>query len=184
MDSIDLAHVQRRLRRAYEFGRLRHALLGVAPVALIVAVAACVGHRPISTLWFGLATMSAGAVMLWYGRDPQKAVLPGIAAGLVPLTFALCANHIHSCSAGVCNSLCMPACMLGGAIAGLAVAVVGNQRKGGIWFWLSASSLALLTGAMGCSCIGYSGVVGLGLGFGAGVVPGLLRRALDGKKVA
>ncbi len=183
MDSVDLTRLQKRMRRAYELVRVRNALLGVAPVVVIVAVAACLAHRPISTLWFGLATVMAGAVMLWYGRDPQKAVLPGIAAGLVPLTLALCASNIHSCSAGVCNSLCMPACMLGGAVAGLAVATVGNRRKAGIWFWISASSLALLTGAMGCSCIGYSGVVGLGVGFGAGVVPGLLRRAF-GKKVA
>jgi hypothetical protein len=66
-------------------------------------------------------------------------------------------------------------------VAGLAVASVGNQRNAGPWFWVSASSLALLTGAMGCACIGYSGVIGLGLGFGAGMVPGLLRRAFGGK---
>lgn len=119
--------------------------------------------------------------MLWYGRDPQKAVLPGIAAGLVPLALALCANHMHACSAEGCSSLCVPACALGGFVAGLAVASVGNRRRVGIWFWLSASSLALLTGAMGCACIGYSGVVGLSIGFGVGVVPGLLRKAL-GKK--
>ena len=119
--------------------------------------------------------------MLWYGRDPQKAVLPGIAAGLVPLVFALCANHMHACGADGCSSLCVPACALGGVVAGLAVASVGNQRNTGPWFWVSASSLALLTGAMGCACIGYSGVIGLGLGFGAGMVPGLLRRAFGGK---
>ena len=43
--------------------------------------------------------MTIGAAMLWYGRDPQKAVLPGIVAGLVPLVFALCANHMHACGA-------------------------------------------------------------------------------------
>lgn len=175
MDSTDLAHLQRRVRWAYERGRLRRALLGVAPVFVIVAVTACVAHQPMSTLWFGLATVSVGAAMLWYGRDPQKAVLPGIAAGLVPLVLALCANSVHSCGADGCSSLCVHACAVGGVVAGLAVASVGNQRRAGIWFWLSASSLTLLTGAMGCSCIGYSGVAGLGIGFAAGVVPGLLR---------
>ncbi len=131
MDSTDLTQLQRRVRWAYELGRLRRALLGVAPVLVIVAVAACVAHRPISTLWFGLATVFVGAAMLWYGRDPQKAVLPGIAAGLVPLVFALCANHMHACGADGCSSLCVPACVLGGVVAGLAVASVGNQRKAG-----------------------------------------------------
>lgn len=181
MDSTDLTQLQRRVRRAYELGRLRRALLGVAPVLVIIAVAACVAHRPVSTLWFGLATVTIGAVMLWYGRDPQKAVLPGIAAGLVPLVFALCGNHMHACGTDGCSSLCVPACALGGVVAGLAVASVGNQRTAGPWYWVSASLLALLTGAMGCACIGYSGVVGLGIGFAAGIVPGLLREAFAKK---
>jgi hypothetical protein len=178
MDSIDLARLQRRVRRAYELGRLRRALLGVAPVVAIAGATACVTQRPESALWFGLAAVTLGAFSLWYGRDPQKAVLPGVAAGLIPLALALCANQFHSCGPGGCSSLCMPACALGGVVAGLGVASVGNRRKAGVWFWLSASSLALLTGAMGCVCVGYSGVVGLGMGLAAGVVPGLLRRTL------
>lgn len=181
MDSTDLAQLQRRARVRYEFARARRALLGVAPVLLIVALAASVGHRPSSTLWLGFATFAVGGVMLWYGRDPQRAVLPGIAAGLVPLALALCAGHIHECGTESCASLCVPACMLGGVVAGLAVASVGNGRRAGIWFWLSASSLALLTGSMGCACVGYSGVIGLGVGYAAGVVPGLLQRALSRK---
>jgi len=181
MVSIDLSRLQRRVRRAYELRRLRRGLLGASPIVIVAIAAACAGHRPMSALWFGLAAVTASVLMLWYGRDPQKAVLPGVAAGLIPLTLALCANHVHACGADGCGTFCVPACALGGAIAGLAVAGVGRQRKAGVWFWLSASSLAILTGAMGCSCIGYSGVVGLALGFAAGLVPALLRRALGGK---
>ena len=176
MDSSDLRRRRRRARMAYELGRTRRALLGVAPVLLIVAVAASIAHRPVSTLWFGLTAVAAAAVMLWYGRDPQRAVLPGVAAGLVPLALALGASHIHGCGADSCASWCMPACTFGGVVAGLAVASVGNQRRAGVWFWVPASGLALLTGAMGCACIGYSGVIGLGVGYLAGVVPGLLRQ--------
>lgn len=182
MDSTELAQLQRRVQRrariSYELSRLRRALFGVSPLVLVVAVAACLTHRPLSTLWFGVATAVVGAGMLWYGRDPQRAVLPGIAAGLVPLVLALCANSMHSCGPEGCSSWCVPACTVGGIVAGLAVASVGNQRRAGVWFWLSACSIALLTGSMGCACIGYSGVVGLGLGIAAGVVPGLLRRTL------
>ncbi|MBN2196723.1 MAG: hypothetical protein JW751_28195 [Polyangiaceae bacterium] len=176
MPSIDLDRMRWRVRLAYELGRLRLALLGMAPVALIAAAAVCVAHRPASAFAFGVATVVAGVVMLWYGRDPQRAILPGVAAGLVPLVLATCANHWHSCGPHGCTSLCVPACTLGGVVAGLAVASVGNRRRAGIWFWVSASGIAVLTGAMGCSCVGYSGVVGLGLGYGAGVVPGLMRR--------
>ena len=181
MDSSELVRVRRRARVAYELGRTRRALLGVAPVMVVVAMAACFAHRPTSTLWFGLATMSVGGLMLWYGRDPQRAVLPGIAAGLVPLVFALCASNIHICGADGCTTFCAPACAVGGIVAGLVVAGIGSQRRAGISFWLTGSALALLTGAMGCACIGYSGVIGLGLGFAAGVVPGLIRRAFRAK---
>ncbi len=181
MDSTDLAQLQRRARVRYELQRARRSLLGVTPVLPIVALAAFITHRLGPTLWFGLASLVLGAVMLWYGRDPQRAVLPGIVAGLVPLVLSLCANHIHSCGMETCSSLCVPACMLGGVVAGLAVASVGNARRAGGWFWLSASSLALLTGAMGCSCVGYSGVLGLGVGYLAGMIPGILLRALGRK---
>ncbi len=181
MDSTDLSRLQRRVRWAYELGRLRLALLGIAPLLVIVVVATRVTNRPTSTFWFGIATIVVGAGMLWYGRQPQKAVLPGISAGLVPLVLALCANHLHACGADSCSSHCVPACTLGGVVAGLAVAGVGYQRRAGIWFCLSASLLALLTGAMGCTCIDYLGVMGLGIGFAVGVVPVLLRRVFGGK---
>jgi hypothetical protein len=181
MDSTELTRAAHRARIAYELGRIRIALLGVAPVLAIVAVAVIVGRRPQSALWFGSATMTAGAGMLWYGRDARRAVLPGIAAGVVPLVLALCANTMHSCGIEGCATLCVPACALGGVIAGLAVASVGYQRRFGSWFWLSASALALLTGAMGCSCVGYSGVMGLGVGYAAGLVPGVFRRTFGSR---
>jgi hypothetical protein len=181
MDFAELSQVRRRVRLAYELARVRLALLGIAPVLGVVALAVCFGQRPHSALAFGAATLLVGATMLWYGREPQRAVLPGIAAGLVPLVFALCANHVHVCGPEGCSTLCLPACALGGVVAGFAVASVGNKRRAGVWFWCSAAGLALLTGAMGCACIGYSGVLGLGVGFAAGVMPGLVRRALKQK---
>ena len=150
MGSTDLAHLQRRARTAYELGRLRLALLGVAPVAVIIAGAMCLGHRPMSACGSVGDGRGRGGHN-WYGRDPQRAVFPGIAAGMVPLLLALCANRWHACGANGCISFCVPACAIGGVIAGLAVAVVGNKRRLGVWFWVSASGLAVLTGAMGCS---------------------------------
>lgn len=177
IDTIDLVDLQRRARLSYELARARRALLGILPVVVMVALVALFTHRLTSTLWPGVALVAAGAVMLWYGRDPQRAVLPGVAAGLVPLVLAIQANAMHSCAAGVCSSLCVPACAVGGVVAGLVVAGVGARLRAGAWFWVSASSLALLTGAMGCACAGYAGIVGLGIGFGGGMIPGLLFKA-------
>lgn len=175
MDSIELTRLERRARLGYELARARRALVGVLPVLAIVGIAALLTHRPSSTVAFGLVTAAAGAFMLWYGRDPQRAVLPGVAAGLIPLVAALCANHFHHCGPDGCTSWCVPACTAGGVVAGIAVAWVGVTRRAGVRFWVSASGLALLTGAMGCACVGYSGVGGLALGYGVGVVPLLLR---------
>lgn len=176
MDSTELAWRQRRARRAYERARLLRALGGAAPLAVVLVIATSASHRPAAALWFGVAATVAAALMLWYGKAPQKAVLPGVAAGLVPLVLALCANHVHACASG-CGTLCVPACAVGGVAAGVLVASVGNRRGAKLGFWLSASALALCTGAMGCSCVGSAGVVGLAIGFGAGLAPGLLRRA-------
>jgi hypothetical protein len=177
MDSIEVSAIARRTRIRYEWARLKRALLGLAPLLLVVAVAAAVARRPALTGAFGLAAFVSGAALLWYGRDPQRAVLPGVLSGLVPLMLALCANRLHFCSGGACISWCMPACSLGGLVAGFLVARSGNRRRAGPSFWLASSALALLTGAMGCACVGYSGLAGLALGFAVGVTPGLLRRA-------
>lgn len=178
MDSIN--RTRHKARRAYELRRIRDALLGVAPVAAVATIAALVGMRPWSALAFGIASCAMGAALLWYGRDVQRAVLPGFLAGLVPLVLALCANQFHSCGPSGCSSFCVPACTLGGLVAGLAVARIGESRRAGSTFWLAASGLALLTGAMGCACIGYAGLVGLGFGFTAGSIPSLVRKALSG----
>jgi hypothetical protein len=177
MDSTELVKVERRTRARYEWARAKRALVGFAPLLLVVTVATAVARHPSATGAFGIGAFIAGAVMLWYGRDPKRAVLPGVLAGLVPLVLALCTSHMHACTGDSCMMMCVPACSVGGLVAGLAVAGVGNQRRAGAVFWLSASALALLTGAMGCACVGYSGVAGLAVGFAAGVVPGLLRRA-------
>lgn len=177
MDSTELIELERRTRARYEWARAKRALVGFAPLLLVVAIATGVARHPSATGAFGIGAFITGAVMLWYGRDPKRAVLPGVLAGFVPLVLVLCTSHMHSCTGDDCMIMCVPACSVGGLAAGLAVASVGNQRRAGSVFWLSASALALLTGAMGCACVGYSGVAGLAIGFAAGVVPGLLRRA-------
>ncbi|WP_394843473.1 hypothetical protein LZC95_41305 [Pendulispora brunnea] len=177
MDSIDLHRIERRARLRYEWARTWRALLGLAPIWIIIGLACAFTHRPSLAISFGLAAFVMGAVMLWYGRDVKRGVLPGLAAGMVPLLFALCANHVnHVCTGSSCMTLCMPACVVGGIVAGLAVAAIGHRRQAGAGFWLGASAMAVLVGAMGCSCIGYAGVVGVAIGYAAGIVPSLLRK--------
>jgi len=177
MVSTEPSAIERRTRRRYEWARAKRALLGFAPLLLVVAVATMLARHPSLTVSLGMAVFIAGVTMLWYGGDLKRAVLPGILAGTVPLVLALCTNHLHLCTGDGCLTMCVPACSVGGLVAGLALARVGIQRRAGVEFWLPASALALLTGAMGCTCVGYAGIIGLGIGFATGVAPGLLRRA-------
>ena len=177
MESVE--RIEQRARLRYELARVRRALLGFLPVFVVVVVAALFAKRPTATVAFGIAVFALGAVFLWYGRDLKRAVLPGVAAGLVPLVLALCANHIeHGCMGDHCMMFCIPACAGGGVLAGLLVARVGIKRRSGPAFWASASAVALLTGAMGCVCAGYAGLLGLTLGFGSGLLAGLVRRVI------
>jgi hypothetical protein len=178
MDSVDLARIERRARFRYERARARDALFGFAPVLAIVASAALLGRHSTLTLGLGLVLLIAGTVLLWYGREPKRAVLPGVLAGLIPLVIVLCANRLHGCSGDNCMMVCIPACVAGGVLAGLVVAAVAARRHAPLAFWVSVSGLTLLTGAMGCACVGYAGVLGLGAGYALGVLPGIFRRAV------
>lgn len=166
MASVDLERLERRARRGYELARVRRAFVGVAPVLLIAACAGFVGHQWVAVLVVAAALFLTGVVVLWYGHGLPRAFVPGVAAGIVPLTFALCAKHIgHVCTGSSCMSVCLPMCAAGGLLAGLIVARFGVTERRGIGYWVTASALTLLTGTMGCTCVGYAGIAGLALGF-------------------
>lgn len=166
MESNDLAYAERRARLAYEGSRLRRAAFAFAPVLLIVACSALIGHRVGYALAFGSALFVFGVALLWYGHDIRRAVIPSVLAGLVPLVFALCAKFIdHVCMGDDCMKLCVPACAAGGLIAGIAISVACFRRGSGLGFLLVASALTLLTGALGCSCAGVLGLAGLAVGY-------------------
>jgi hypothetical protein len=177
MDSTDLTTLARVARRRYERARLGWSLAGAAPVLLVVAAAVALGRRPSSAALFGGLSFVTGVAFLWRGRDLRRALWPGLLSGLIPLAFALVANAGHGCSGGHCSTLCVPACTAGGVIAGLIVSIVATRMKLGWDFWAAASTMAVLTGAMGCSCVGASGVLALVGGFAAGLVPQVVRGA-------
>jgi hypothetical protein len=145
-----------------------------------VAGAALFAKHPSSALIFGAGMFAFGFGALWYGRELRKAVLPGVSLGLIPLTLALCANQMHhACMGGACMSVCLPACTVGGFAAGIGMAVVGHRQRQGLGYWVAASTITVLTGAMGCSCVGYAGVIGLIAGFGVGLIPAVGRRLMQ-----
>lgn len=171
--------IERRARLAYEAGRLWRAALAAAPILVLAACAGQVGGRTSGALSLGVAVYLVGSLFLWRGQDAGRAVLPGILAGVVPLSFALGARALgHVCTGEVCVSLCVPACASGGVLAGLMITWFARRTSAEARSWVCAGSLALLTGALGCSCAGFGGILGLVGGLAVTGAPIAARRLL------
>lgn len=108
MDSSELSRIERQTRWVYEWSRARRALLGFAPATILVTLAVARAAPPWLTLSFGALLFLWGAALLWQGRELKYSVLPDVAAGLLPLSLAICANRIgHVCLEGSCTMLCV-----------------------------------------------------------------------------
>lgn len=159
---LDRLLVERGVRRAYELGRLGDAVVGALPIALLGAVA--VGLGP--ARWFGalvgLALVLTVVLCLWRGLLLGAAVVPGVLAGMVPLVLVHLANHASpGCAVSGCGAYCVEACVAGGLAAGLLVVRFARRRSRPVAAWGVAGLLALLTGGLGCTCVGYTGALAM-----------------------
>lgn len=169
------AQVLARVRRAYEWGRLRHGarwLVWTTPLALL---ASC-GCTPLMQV--GLAGGVLGVLcvaMGWRGGVAGRAVGPGLLAGTVPLAAGLVlAWADHGCAAPACLSMCVPVCGGAGLAAGLAVVLWGQQASSSRRaLTLEAAAVACVAGGMGCLALGAAGVTGMALGLALGAAPAL-----------
>ena len=166
-----------RAMRRYEWSRVRTAALSAALTLLIPLLALAIGRRPGSAAVLGATLALCVGVFLWRGMGWGAAVPAGLKAGLVPLAFALAAQQMgHVCLGSGCTSLCLPACIAGGGIAGV---LVGHFARRSPW---PRSTLAgglvvtVVIGAMGCACVGYSGVLGMLAGTAVTAAAGTLLR--------
>ncbi len=170
--TTDVTHAEVRALRAYEAGRRKLATMVAIPLLLPGVLAACLGARPLLAAAIAASMACMGWVFVWRGRVAGRAVLPGVVAGLVPLGMALCAQSLgHVCTGSECYSLCVPACTSGGVIAGFVIARLGRHVESPIRFWALAGTMAALEGSLGCSCVGFGGMVGLVLGLAVTLVP-------------
>lgn len=174
----ELEALARRARWAYERGRVARGVHVAVPLALVVVLALVLGADRAWALRLGALLVLFGAVFAWRGRMLERAVLPGVAAGLVPLAAACAAQSMgHVCVGDGCTSLCLPACIAGGLVAGALVGRFARTQSSPWQAVLAAGGLAWFTGAMGCACVGAGGVVGLLGGLFVGSGPLVLRLA-------
>lgn len=148
------------------------------PLSALCLVGACLGTTPLVAVAIGAGLLAVAWFFLWRGQSLERSVFPGVLAGIVPLALAVGARaYGHSCTGVACTTLRIPACTIGGALAGFVIAYAGRSASSRGSFLGGAGVLAALVGALGCSCVGIGGVAGLALGLLATVVPASLARA-------
>jgi len=166
-----------RAKRAYEVGRLRHAAAWSIPTLLLGGMVALTVHEVSFPLLLASVLYIASMSLLWWGRAPGRAVLPGIVYGFLPLSAGVIAKlHNHVCMGPVCYGVCLPLCIGGGVMAGLFIARVAARSEHSIAIFFSAAATALFTGAIGNSCVGVHGIIGMGLGLVLGFGPMMVFR--------
>jgi len=168
--------LKQQARRLYEIGRLRGALGWSIPALVLAALVALIVRQVSMPLAIGVALYAASVGLLWWGRAPGRGVLPGLVFGLVPLAAALFANfHGHACIGAACFRVCTLTCFSGGLVAGLLIARVALRSPNPLALFLSAGSVAFLTGVIGGACMGVYPVIGMAVALAFGLVPVALR---------
>jgi hypothetical protein len=154
-----------RARRAYELGRLAYGAKAAWLALPMLVLALAVSTRPWLAWSAGLLLLALAIGLRWSGGAVGRAVIPALIAGLPPLVLPpLLRAGGHCCVGGVCWSLCMVGCILGGACAGAMVGLAASaEREQRGSFLLAATSIAGLAGVMGCSVAGSSGMAGMAL---------------------
>jgi hypothetical protein len=163
MDSTELLG---RARWSYELGRLRVALPGFAAATALVAYVMSRSHHSQAPFLGALLLVAALGAGLWR-RVSARAVLPGLAAGLVPLFGpALALRAGLGCGLRDCTTLCLVSCLAGGLVAGGVIAWRSTTLAEGRRAFLAvAGAVGTLAGALGCLEFGAFGLLLLAVGF-------------------
>ncbi len=168
------AQLKQVARAAYERSRWALAAQVAGPVTVVPVLSWVLGTRWPSALGLGAALVAVLAVLVWRGGALAFGGLTGLKAGVVPLALAHASKLWgHVCTPAGCTTLCVPACATGGLLAGLLVERWARRSpRPGVTRALGAA-VCLLTGGLGCSCVGYAGLAGMVMGLvvsmGAGV---------------
>jgi hypothetical protein len=151
--------------RAYEHGRVLRALLRAVALLPVFWIAWLAPHASSLLLVPAVPLMGSVIALSIRGRSAGRAVPFALSMGFVSLLLPLAVRALgHACDSTACASLCLPACVLGGAITGGALAFfarsepsISDRRE----FLLASLFLAALPGALGCAVAGGAGIVGM-----------------------
>jgi hypothetical protein len=156
---------RQRARRAYEWGRLRHAAVKAWPVLLLTAISWWLCHEPSLSPAIGASLFALVTGLFWYGRSAALAANAGMKAGMV--AFAVPVLAFHSYFAPYCSTLTGMLLINGGCGLGVGVllsiesAPLPIQRN---VFLLFAGLVASICGMLGCILFGPMGLAGMAAG--------------------
>ena len=126
MEQIDL---RLRARRAYELGRARAGAKAAGAALLLAAVAIVLGRPLDLTAVLSAALVPLVFVLAFRGRAAGRAVWPGLAAGGAAMLLPLA---VRTAGCGLfgptCMRFCLPASILGGAIAGAGIGLLAARQ--------------------------------------------------------
>jgi hypothetical protein len=129
---------------------------------VVAAAGIWLSPRPVLSAAAAGLLVVTGLAFLWRGRVAGRSVLPGVGAGLVPLTLTLLVNGIvPGCPAHGCTPYCTYACVVGGVVAGAMLVRFARHEAWRTTSWALGSCMAALTGSLGCGCVDYLGVLGM-----------------------
>lgn len=174
--SVEL--LRQRARDNYERGRLRGALPDACAALGLGALATLCGCSPVRALALSLLLAAGVAFLSWHSRSMRRASRAGLVSGLVPFALPLAACGIGgACEPGSCLPL-MTAAALGGAGAGILIALLAARSPERARPIIVAAFVAFGAGTLGCSAAGLLGALALAAGLVATTAPVLvLRRA-------
>lgn len=162
---VNDTHLLETAKAAYERSRVGFALRVALPVALLPLVSWWLGTPMRSAGPLGAGLVAAMALTMWRGGVFSLSSMTGLKSGLVPLAFAHAAKLFgHVCTPSGCTTLCVPACATGGVLAGALLEYWARRSPRPNLTRGLGVGVALLTGALGCSCVGASGMLALLLG--------------------
>lgn len=125
------------------------------------------------------------AVFTWRGGAPGRAVIPGLAAGVVPLLLPLLVRlgAALTVETGGPRSALVVSCVLAGIASGAIVAHAASsvQADKGV-FVVAGGAVAALAGTLGCFVVGLGGVAAMMSGLLLLSVPAALRPSAAGAR--
>ena len=167
--AVEMSQLESSVRRAYERGRLGHAVAVSAPLLGLAALVLLLDRRPAVLLGLGGLLFVTETLFVWRGQQLGRGALAGLAGGAIPLAFGVCMQiYGHACGGLALTPVCTAVCGAGGLLAGLWIAWAARRQPSPLAFVSAAGATALIAGSIGCVCAGTGGLLGL---FGGLLVP-------------